>query len=483
MTAKISRRKLLAGAAASTAYATFGTGVWAGETDPGSVDVTVIGAGLSGLNSAMMLESLGASVRVLEGRNRVGGRVYTRFDLPGHPEVGANNMAGGYARTLEISRRLKLDLFDLAPRFRATQQRPLLHLDGEMIVPGTWQDSSRNPFPKEFRDAYPTELVWRLLAKGNPLQNPGDWTKPEYASLDISMYQALKGLGLNDASIELAFNQNVGYGNSAYDISALEYYFINAWASMQRKIAPTSHVIKQGNQRLPMAMAESLNTEVQLNKEVVSIESDATGVTVRCRDGSRFRSKFVVCSLPATTLRNIRFDPLLPGPQAQAIGNLPYMQISQVFFNVKEKFWEADGLSPSVWSDGPSGYLMAQRFGDSDDEVTNFVCYLRGNKASYMDRLGPKVAQELILKELEQARPAIKGALEPVAYHSWNNDRFSAGDWAYFRPGTVHSDLPLLGQSQNRVHFCGEHTDTVNRGMEAALESAERVVIELAQNL
>jgi monoamine oxidase len=42
-------------------------------------DVIVIGAGLSGLNSALMLQGEGLDVRVLEGRNRIGGRMQCPF--------------------------------------------------------------------------------------------------------------------------------------------------------------------------------------------------------------------------------------------------------------------------------------------------------------------------------------------------------------------------------------------------------------------
>jgi len=45
--------------------------VW-GQT---SADVIVIGAGMSGLNATRILEEQGLDVRVLEGRNRIGGRV------------------------------------------------------------------------------------------------------------------------------------------------------------------------------------------------------------------------------------------------------------------------------------------------------------------------------------------------------------------------------------------------------------------------
>ena len=32
-----------------------------------------------------------------------------------------------------------------------------------------------------------------------------------------------------------------------------------------------------------------------------------------------------------------------------------------------------------------------------------------------------------------------------------------------------------------RIHFCGEHTGLADRGMEAAMESGERVAIEILQ--
>ena len=36
---------------------------------------------------------------------------------------------------------------------------------------------------------------------------------------------------------------------------------------------------------------------------------------------------------------------------------------------------------------------------------------------------------------------------------------------------------PEVGGSHGRLHFCGEHAGQANRGMEAAMESAERAVI------
>ncbi|MEZ5498988.1 MAG: NAD(P)/FAD-dependent oxidoreductase [Steroidobacteraceae bacterium] len=480
--ARLSRRDACKSIAAAS-LAPFAGNLWSATTETTPVDVTVIGAGLSGLNAALILEELGARVRVLEGRSRVGGRVYTRFDLPGHPEVGANSMGGGYGRTIDIAGRMGLPLIDMAPRFRAALGRSEVLLRGQRIDPETWSRSSLNPFPEPLRKLLPPAVVPVLMSKHNPLQSPTQWLDADKAALDVSMFEALRALGLNEAAIELAYNQNVSYGNSAHDVSALMFYFVDAWSRAQARVAPTAPVVGGGNQKLPTAMAAALKGPVILGSEVVAIDQDENQVTLSCRDGSRFRSRYVLSSLPAATLRNVRLDPVLPGGQARAVQTLPYMQVSLVFLNVRKRFWEADGLSASMWSDGPAGMVMAQHFGDRDDEVTNFVCSLRGWKAAYMDRLGAETAQRLVIADIEKARPAARGALKPAGYHSWALDPFAGGDWAVFQPGRLQADLSVLALPHGRMHFCGEHTATANRGMEAAMESGERAAMELVQRL
>ena len=58
-------------------------------------DVIVIGAGLSGLYSAILMEETGLKVRVLEGRDRVGGRLFSARDVEGNPEWGGDSILGG----------------------------------------------------------------------------------------------------------------------------------------------------------------------------------------------------------------------------------------------------------------------------------------------------------------------------------------------------------------------------------------------------
>ena len=77
--------------------------------------VIVIGAGLSGLNAALLLEEQGVDVQVLEGRQRVGGRVLSHRDLPGNPESGGTSFGAGYARLMDACKKFKVGTIDVTP--------------------------------------------------------------------------------------------------------------------------------------------------------------------------------------------------------------------------------------------------------------------------------------------------------------------------------------------------------------------------------
>jgi monoamine oxidase len=238
-------------------------------------------------------------------------------------------------------------------------------------------------------------------------------------------------------------------------------------------------MIKDGNERLTQAMVKRLKGDVLQGKRVVAIETSATGGKVRCADGTSYRAKAVVCTMPFSTLRHVAIDPLPPARQLGAITKLGYIPITQFHLVAKQPFWEQDGLSPSMWTDGPLGLVLAQRFFGKENEVTSLTVWCRGNNGLFIDRFGIEGGKQLILDEFARLRPASKGKLSVAAVHSWTADPFSAGDWAIYEPGQVTGFQNVVAQPHERLYFAGEHTAVGSRGVEAALESAERATLEV----
>ena len=442
------------------------------------LDVVVLGAGVSGLNTAWLLEQEGLSVAVLEGRQRVGGRVHTLFEQPGYPEMGFGAMFHGYGRGLATAKRVGVEMVDIRNRM-GNGEEPVLVIGGRVIGRAEWATSPDNPFPAAHKAVMPWELFPRLMARNNPLKDWTRWMEPDSAPLDVSAHEFLRAQGLSDAAIKLAFDTSPYYGTNSYDVSALMYEANEGWGKVVMS-EPGAFAVKGGNERLPQAMARQLKGDVLLGREVIGIDVGADAVTVSCANGSTFRARRAVCTLPFSTLRNVRIHPALEGAQAQAVMTLPYQPLALAFLTVKSPFWEEERRAPSMWTDGRLGVVSAQRFGATPEEVTGLLVWARGNLAHYWDRLGKEAALQMVVREIETIRPAARGKIAGAALHSWTAERFNGGDFSYFAPGQLTSIVGKMADPHGRLHFAGEHTARANRGLESALESSERVAIEVA---
>jgi monoamine oxidase len=467
------RRSFISGAGAAFAAAALPTR----RSFAAKTDVIVIGAGLSGLNAALILADQGANVTVLEGRKRVGGRIFSLDNVPGHSEAGANSMLAGYGRTLDISKQLGLDLFDTAPR--GAFNKPDFYLQDTIVPRAEWAKSPINPFPDAAKALTPPDVIYAEVAKHYPLASFADWYKPESVKFDEPVQAFLERQGYGRAGIDLGYNLNQGYGTSAYTTSMLNWYFVQGWFALQRANGPEARRVNGGNSRLPEAMAAKLKGAVHLGKTVIGIRSGPDKAEVHCADGSVWKADRVVCSMPLPPMRYVRFDPELPPEMAKAIATIPQQKITQVHLVAKQPFWDHDGLNADMWTDTVAGQVMASRFGKDDHEVTSLTAWARGFQAEKLDELDEADAKRLVVSEIERIRPAARGKIEAAAMKSWQHDPFSGGDWVVWAPGQPTEFAALLSTPHERTHFCGEHTGLVNRGMEAAMESGERAALEV----
>lgn len=506
---RMNRRHFVTAAALASGAALAPRHAWTQAARP--IDVIVIGAGLSGLDTALTLEENGLSVLVLEGRAKhIGGRVLTFFEVPGHPEAGGNTIAQAYGRMIAAGQKYGVEIVNLAPRLLKHGGQEL-YVRGEHIPIAAWPTHPRNPFTGEQKKLPPWAWGDAMFRAHMPFKDLGAWASPENAAYDIPVHEFLVSKGATDEMIRLGYDTNIAYGTTSRDVSLLMQAYSDHWLAVNRgslpafsrsgaQMTPPSGApaaaapqkpaalpligaFKGGNQKLPIAMAGKLKGDRLMGKRVVAIDTRADGVTVRCSDGTSYSAKACVSSLPYSTLRHVAIDPLPPPVQLDAIQSLGYIPITQFHLVAKKAYWKEDGLHPTMWTDGIAGMVLAQRFGPTDEDVTSLTAWARGLNAQYVDRMGLEAAGAAVIAEIERLRPAAKGQLEVAASHSWALDPFAAGDWAIYQPGQVTRFAASLAKPHERLHFCGEHTGQSARGMEAALESAERVSLEVLTTL
>lgn len=480
MDLNISRRGLF-GAGAAVAALASAPKVFAAEKK----DVVILGAGLSGLNAAMILTEQGCNVTVLEASHRIGGRVYTSTDIEGRPEHGASQMGPNYARLLDRCRQLGVKLAPGANIY----DNYAYSVQGNLIRPSQWESSPLNKTKGAERRLLPGAIGSYYLTKYDPFTSMDEWTSPEgLAKYDVPYSDWLRSVGASDAAVSLfgsgmseddlsnvsVLTQMQEMGRAKFDVS--EDLTSETKDRFQQAGQIAMHIVG-GTSRLTDAMAASLRGAVLTGKRVVSVDMTSTKASVRCADGSEYKADFVIATLPFVALRKVKITPEMQGPQGEAVATMSYTGQSQVWLRVKEPYWEHDGVEASMWSDS-SISVVRQLIGyDGNREKASVLT--TGPKADFLDRMPPKERGEYVLAELARIRPSTEGKLEVLGCFSWKLDPYSMACRHSYKPGQMRRFRPTIAEPHHRMHFAGEHTRMMEVGAESAMESGERAAFEI----
>ena len=467
----ISRRRFLAGAATAAAFAAL-----PGVARAQRRRVAVAGAGLAGLHAALLLQDAGHEVIVIEGRDRVGGRIWTLDGVPGRPDAGGSQIGSNYRRLIAAAEQAGATLGASEPG----GYYPTSYLiDGAAETRQSWPESPRNPFPEELKSITPDRLTNYLLRE-LPFAQVSDWHAASMSAYDVSAGDWFREQGLDDAGLAL-LGANNSYGNTFAATSLLGLYRVVAGFQRASEQRASLLDVEGGAMRLPEAMAARLAEPVRLGETLTRLENNAGGVRLQCASGMEIEADAAILTLPVPALRRIEFSPALPAGQQQAIDTVVFNKASIAWLEASPEGWEASGIPGSIWSNAAFGRLFARR--DAATGNSLITAWVNGDDCDRYDTLPQDEAGELLLQDIARAWPGASGNLQLHALVRWAADPFSGGTWPAWSPGQIGRYFEALRQPANGVFFAGEHTASEFSGMEGAFESGERAAGEVLMAL
>lgn len=448
--------------------------------------VVVLGAGLAGLAAAWNLVREGYDVVVLEATHRPGGRVRTvraPFRRGGYAEAGAVRIPSQHELTLKYIRLMGLESKlvayqqDTGEHLWYLQRRRFTTPAGDWPLDGLTAEEKANPFAM-----LPTYLGPALAAVGDP--TAPDFPSPAALGLDaFRIDEYLRKAGASEAWIQFLFASE---GNAAR-MSALSVAMVEAplLGSAQ------TFGLVGGNDQLPSALAARLGQRVQYNSPVLRLAHGENGLAVTYRDRSGTQHEVpadhCVCTLPFPVLRRVEIAPAFSATKMAAIERYQLMPIARQYFQTQTQFWRDDrsgrlgGLNmvgtdtvvERVWNtsllqpDPRMGMLQSYML---DDHAVTFASLDRHQRAGTWRRA------------ISRFLPGLRDREVVATYDKvWQDDPWQRGGIALIQPHQFEWLWPAARQAEGRVHFAGEHTSVYLGWQNGALESAERVVREIAE--
>jgi monoamine oxidase len=424
-------------------------------------DALIIGAGAAGLAAAVELSADGRNVCILEARDRIGGRIFTRHepDVTLPLEMGAEFIHGISQSTMMWLRHGSIPAID------ALQTRWVL--EGKRLVPAN--------------DTFAKLAEW--LGKVN---------KPKRDLSFAAFLDSAAARNVPRRTRELARVQVEGFDAAdAERVSTLDILqeWNGACSAESQAFRP-----QQGYAAMVRTLAGCIApSRVQLNLQTVvsRIEWSKHRVSVlahQCGRPLQVNAPRAIVTLPIGVLQNsnadrVVFDPPLKQKSA-ALALLASGPVVKLMLRFASAFWDdldrgryrnvaffhvPNALFPTYWSALPT-------------RAPVLTAWAGGPNAAQLAAVSPDEVVHRALAGVRSLFPAadVMRQFQGAYAHDWQADPFSRGAYSYALVGGTSAREALARPIGGTLFFAGEATDGDESGtVGGALQSGSRAAKEL----
>ena len=399
--------------------------------------IIIVGAGFAGLSAAHKLHKSGAEVIVLEARDRVGGRVYSKALSNGEVvEMGGEWIDEGNTLYHSLIDELGLTKTEVGVDFMVRQM-----MKGEQVS-------------EEDCIAVNRKVNAKIA---------------EYSAKEIetmSIQELLDQLELSPVQRRLISSRLQGSYCATLDQVALR-----SMGTFSTHEGPGRYFrVDGGNQALARSLASSL-PEVLCNRPVTEIKQDAEGVIVRT-ENETFSADKLVLSVPISVISKIEFSPALPEAFQHAIAVTKLgsaAKLSAVLTEEPPLLAKQDSEAPYwCWT----GQL---RDGLAKKAITAFC----GSEHARKQLKTNDKDDDTWFESIQANCPELRFSGKYVK-KDWVDDPWVMGSYTVMN-NEAYTAVNIFSKPFHHIYFAGEHavaewSGTMNGALESGVIAAEQIL-------
>lgn len=451
----------------------------------GTYDVIIIGAGLAGLVAARQLRETGKRVKVVEARDRVGGRT--------------------------LSQTLGRDTIDLGGQWVGPDQKKILQLAGELGVKrfpqyhqGQKLLEDRDHVVKAYHDLTQAMSVVSQLETlsmvrtfdryGADLASDKPWIGQRAQRWDSMTLESWKRQNIWTPGARMILDgvTRAVFASEPSDLSFLFFLtYLRAGKGFERLMAIQGGAQEErfegGAQQISQKLAEPLGEALELDSPVRSIEQTSENGEEIVRvvtDRGTLTGRYVIGALPPALAGRIDYSPAMPTKRDHLTQTMPMGSVIKCIAAYERPFWRNRGLSGEGFSEvGP----LSVTFDDSphDGSQGALIGFILGDAARQWSGADPEARKHAVLDCWKRMFGA--SAANPVAYadKDWPAEEWSRGCYVGVMPPNVLTQCgEALREPCGRIHWAGTETATEYAGyLDGAVESGYRTADEVLSRL